>query len=439
MIGYHDEKKAYRLWDPTNRRIEISHDVTFNESIILKSPTIVNPENQEYIIKEIIGECEIDEKRQYLVKWLGYDDDDNTWEPIEQLIDTEALQIWQDRMSEANLIESTDDPMTYKEAISLPDAKLWEEAINQELKLLKNNDTWTIVPEVPVGRKPIGCRWVFKKKLNTDGSVARYKARLVAKGYSQQQGIDYDETFAPVAKFTSIRALLSIGATLNLEIHQMDVKTAFLNGDLDEEIYMMVPEGIDQSELSPRAVCKLNRSLYGLKQSPRIWNQKIDNYLSQSNFTKLQSDHSIYLRRRQEDQSLIIITIYVDDLLILANSMETMNKFKVELSNAFDMMDCGEIKYFLGIQVMHDRKTHIITIDQSHFANQIITRFNMTDAKPISTPLDLSIQLKAEGEKSTDQNLFRQIIGSIMYLMIRTRSDLAPAVSIISQFSANPM
>src|SRR6202008_3003971 len=155
--------------------------------------------------------------------------------------------------------ESADDPMTYKEAISLPDAKLWEEAINQELKSLKNNDTWTIVPEVPAGCKPIGCRWVFKKKLNTDRSGARYKARLVAKGYSQQQGIDYDETFAPVAKFISIRALLSIGATLNLEIHQMDIKTAFLNGDLDEEIYMTVPEGIDQAERVTRAGCKLNR------------------------------------------------------------------------------------------------------------------------------------------------------------------------------------
>src|ERR1700742_214337 len=210
-----------------------------------------------------------------------------------------------------------------------------------------------------------------------------------------------------MAKFTSIRALLSIGAVLNLEIHQMDVKTVFLNSDLDEEIYMMVPKGIDQSELLPRAVCKLNRSLYRLKQSPRMWNQKIDNYLSQSNFTRLQSDHSIYLRRRQDDQSLIIIAIYVDDLLILADSMEMMNKFKAELSNAFDMMNCGEIKHFLGIRVMRDRKTHTIIIDQSHFANQIIIRFNMTDAKPISTPLDPSIQLKAEGGKSADQSLFR--------------------------------
>ena len=137
--------------------------------------------------------------------------------------------------------------------------------------------------------------------------------------------------------------------------------------------------------------------------------------------------------------TLIIITIYVDNLLILANSMETMNKFKVELSNAFDMMDCGEIKYFLGIRVMCDRKTQTITIDQSHFANQIITRFNMTDAKPISTPLDLSIQLKAEGGKSADQSLFRQMIGSIMYLIIGMRPDLAAAVSIISQFLANLM
>jgi hypothetical protein len=260
MIGYHDEKKAYRLWDPIRERIEISRDVTFDESVVLDAPLTLNMADDEYIIEEIIGERDdADGNKQYLVKWMGYDDD--TWEPIDHVIDTEALINWNIQSQPHALIstqfcgDDNSDPLTYQAALSSPDAKFWQEAIDSELKSLKDNNTWVIVPK-PSDRKPIGCKWIFKKKLNPDGSVARYKARLVAKGYSQQYGIDYDETFSPVAKFPSIRILLSIGAALNLEIHHMDVKTAFLNGDLNEEIYMTVPEGID-GNISPGSACKL--------------------------------------------------------------------------------------------------------------------------------------------------------------------------------------
>lgn len=242
---------------------------------------------------------------------------------------------------------------------------------------------------VPDGRQPIGCKWVFKRKLNSDGSIERYKARLVAKGYAQQFGIDYDETYAPVAKFTSIRALIAIGASHDLEMHQMDVKTAFLNGDLNEEIYMTVPEGIDHDVTSSSAMCRLNRTLYGLKQSPRMWNQKIDQYLINQRYIRLHADHSLYIRRSQSE--LAIIALYIHDLLILADTMETMSKVKLALSNEFEMTDCGELHYFLGIQVTRDRANRRVSLDQSQLANQILKRFGMLECKPVTMPLESSI------------------------------------------------
>jgi len=447
LIGYQDDKKAYRLWDQERDKVEISHDVIFDESIILNSQsTLSNIADDEYVIKAIIGEREKDDEKEYLVKWLGYDDD--TWEPITHVIDTEALIEWNDRSKQHALlincisdISIDDDPATYQEALLRPDASLWRQAIESELKSLKDNDTWSIIPHqlIPDGRQPIGCKWVFKRKLNSDGSIARYKARLVAKGYAQQFGIDYDETYAPVAKFTSIRALIAIGASHDFEMHQMDVKTAFLNGDLNEEIYMTVPEGIDHDVTS--AVCKLNRTLYGLKQSPRMWNQRIDQYLiNQQGFIRLHADHSLYIRRSQSE--LAIIALYVDDLLILSNTIEAMSKIKSALSREFEMSDCGELHQFLGIRITRDRANRRISLDQSQLANQIMSRFGMEECNPVTTPLDPSIQLKSADKDTSqspvDQNLYRRMIGSLMYLMIGTRPDIAAAVSIISQFASNP-
>jgi len=225
----------------------------------------------------------------------------------------------------------------------------------------------------------------------------------------------------------------------------MDVKTAFLNGNLDEEIYMTIPEGVQGV---PNSACKLNRTLYGLKQSPRMWNKKIDEFLHSRGFIRLDADHSIYTRRNGH---LAIIALYVDDLILLTDSSETMSELKLELTQAFEMTDCGELHYFLGLRVQRDRARRILTLNQGHFVDQILMRFNMTDCHPVSTPLDPSVQLKRSdgggydddnnNNKETnyaDETLFRQIIGSLMFLMIGTRPDIAAAVSIISQFSTKP-
>src|SRR5271169_1952510 len=457
LIGYPETKKAYRLWNPIKECIEISRDIIFDETAVLNAPpaaTII--EEDEYTVEAIIGERHIDGVPQYLVKWLGYPGED-TWEPESHVKESAALEKWLNNRPQANATAQTDLPLTFKDAILGPEAPQWQEAINDELKSLHHNNTWSIVPRLPKGHNLIGCRWVFKHKLDPDGNILQYKARLVAKGFTQQYGIDYDETYAPVAKFPSIRTLLAIGNSLNMEIHQMDVKTAFLNGDLDEEIYMSVPDGITKNGTE---VCKLNRTLYGLKQSPRMWNKKIDEFLvAKLQFTRLNADHGTYVRKTK---SFAIIAIYVDDLLILTETLMAMTELKLELKKAFEMTDCGELHYFLGISITRDRSKRLMTLDQSHLANQVLKCHGMQDCKPISMPLNPGIKLapRIEGERGSsnsnskpmneinsdpknpempvDATAYRQIIGSLMFLMTGTRPDLAVAIGFLSQFNANP-
>ena len=211
-------------------------------------------------------------------------------------------------------ISKDDEPRTYAEAMSRPDAASWRRAaVESELDSLRRAGTWTLTP-LAAGRTAIGCKWVFKIKRRADGSIDKYKARLVAKGYSQRAGIDYDETFAPVAKFTSIRMLLALAAHYDFEVHQMDVHTAFLNGDLDVDIYMQQPEGYTSgSNGGQQLVCKLQKSLYGLKQAGRAWFEKMDKALAELGFSSLSHDSCIYLQR--SDRYVTFIALYVDDLL----------------------------------------------------------------------------------------------------------------------------
>ena len=270
----------------------------------------------------------------------------------------------------------------------------------------------------------------------------------MAKGYNQCFGVDYEETYTPVAKFTSIRSVLSIGALLDLEIHQMDIKTASLHGDLEEEIFMAIPEGVSAPD---KSVCRLRRSLYGLKQSPRCWNRKIDDFVVSLDFNRLESDHSIYVCSTPNNPDFSIVALYVDDLLILTKNPAIMSSLKGKLASRFEMSDCGEVSHFLGISMLRDRSRRTISIHQEHFASQILERFGMSECHAVATPLDPSIKLcraPSEGEiteksadaadKPADTTLFRSIVGSLMYLMVSTRPDIASAIGIISQFAADP-
>ena len=239
------------------------------------------------------------------------------------------------------------EPQTFKEAMCLENSNEWEQAAKDEIESIVKNKTWTLV-DLPPNRKPIGCRWIFKIKHNASGNVERYKARLVAKGYSQTHGIDYDETFAPVVKFSSIRILLAIAARHNLEIQQMDVKTAYLNRELEEDIDMRQPEGFIKVG-EEHKVCKLQRSLYGLKQAGRSWYKKIDAYLEELGLKRSNLDNCVYHQKKGKD--MLFIALYVDDLLIFANNPKAIDKLKEGLQQKFDMKDLGEAHYCLGIRI----------------------------------------------------------------------------------------
>jgi len=235
-----------------------------------------------------------------------------------------------------------------REAVASVDAKQWQAAAHDEMTSLIKASVFCPVPRSAA--RVVSSKWVFKVKRQSDGSIERYKARLVARGFSQKPGIDYDETFAPVAKFQSIRLLLALAAMHDLELHQMGVKTAFLYGSLEELVFMEQPEGFERGK---GMVWQLNKALYGLKQSPRAWYKELDAALKSLGFTRTISDHSIYVRNSSE--GLIIVGVYVDDLTIAAANVDTLARFKTEMSKRYEMKDLGELHFILGLQVKRDR------------------------------------------------------------------------------------
>jgi hypothetical protein len=334
----------------------------------------------------------------------------------------------------------TGEPTTLKEALSRADGPLYEQATRDEFDSIQAAGTW-VLELLPAGRTAIGCKWVFKIKRKADGSVDRYKARLVAKGFSQKEGVDYSETFAPVAKFSAIRALLSLTAHYDLELHQMDVTTAFLHGDLDHVIYMQQPEGFvvaGQEQL----VCRLRKSLYGLKQAGRAWYHKIHQALLELGFHCLHADTCIYVRER--GSLLMIVALYVDDLLLLSNSLAELTAFKLALSQRFAMKDLGEAQYILGLQIERNRAARTLSISQREYVSKLLTHTGMLDSRTAVTPLDLGAVLSKDDcpEPATPDITFvrqyQSAVGAVMYAMLGTRPDIAYAVTALSQFCSNP-
>lgn len=325
---------------------------------------------------------------------------------------------------------SSAEPSTYQQAIASPNATEWMLAMQQEIDSLHRNNTWTLVP-LPKGRKAIQSRWVFKVKTHADGSHDRFKARHVAKGYTQQHGVDFEETFAPVARFTSLRCIIAIAAAEDLELHLMDVDTAFLYGTLKEEIYVTQPIGFNDPA-KPDHVCRLNKSLYGLKQAPRVWNETLDAFLSSAGFKKCTSDPCIYIFL--SSKGIVYISVYVDDLLI-ASSASLLAWVKQLLHRRFRMKDLGEAKSILNIEVIRNRAEGTITLKQSGYIKSILSYFNMQDCKSISTPLEVNASLPqlAETPSSAKAIPFRQAVGKLIYAASATRPDIAFATSFVSR------
>jgi hypothetical protein len=258
-------------------------------------------------------------------------------------------------------------------------------AMAEEMESLHNNQTWDLV-ELPKRNRKIWCKWVFKKKKAVlENGGEKFKAHLVAKGYSQQEWVDYEKIFSPVVRHTSIRVVLALVAHYDMALEQMDVKIAFLHGDLEEQIYLEQPEGFNQPE-QEHLICKLNKSLYGLKQSPRQWYKRFDSYMIKIGYRRCEYDYCVYVRGL-DDGSFIFLLLYVDDMLITAKSIVKVNKLKVLLGKEFDMKDLGTTKKIHGMEIHKDRDAKRLWLSQASYVKKVLERFSMENAKPVSTPL----------------------------------------------------
>ena len=319
-------------------------------------------------------------------------------------------------------------PNTVSEALSKGE---WRDAMKEEMSALEKNKTWEIV-ERPKGKNIVDCKWVFTLKYKADGSLERYKARLVAKGYTQTYGVDYQETFAPVAKMNTVRILLSLAAHFNWPLLQYDVKNAFLHGDLNEEIYMNIPPGF-RSDISNK-VCKLKKALYGLKQSPRAWFGRFAKVMKDSGYKQSQGDHTLFIKHSATGVTALLV--YVDDIIVTGNDERGRHELRQRLVKEFEIKELGRLKYFLGIEVAHS--TQGIFISQQKYVTDLLVETGKIGCKPISTPMDPNHKLgEAKEEPAVDKGMYQRLIGRLIYL-VHTRPDIAYSVNVLSQFMHDP-
>jgi Reverse transcriptase (RNA-dependent DNA polymerase) len=321
------------------------------------------------------------------------------------------------------------EDITFEQAVK--DEKC-QAVMQEEMKAIEKNDTWELAT-LPKGHKPIGVKWVYKKKMNAQGEVERYKARIVAKGYKQKAGIDYEEVFAPVARIETIRLLILLAAQNKWSIFQMDVKSAFLNVMLEEEVYIEQHSGyvkVDKEHM----VLKLKKALYGLKQASRAWNTRIYAYFKEHGFVQCPYEHALYLKVQKCD--ILFVALYVDDLIFTGNNRDMIEKFKLEMTKEFEITDLGLMSYFLGLEVRQENSG--IFISQEAYAKEILKKFKMDECNPVNTPVESGMKLSRYDEgKTVDATLYRSLVESLRYLTC-TRSDIAYGVGLVSRYMEEP-
>ena len=452
MLGYPQMSRGYKIWDTQTNKMIVSRDVTFVESqktednatseVLADHVSVQGGEvkeeseqNIDQVRKDSPNEASDDDivsNDQNLASDDEFQDAVTSPAPVlrrSTRIRKPPGEWWKNKANLAHALAVQVVPTSYKQATSAENLSFWKPGIESEHASLIKCNTWKLVDYKP-GMKILPSMYVFKVKDN------KPKVRLVALGNRQVHGLDYNETYAPVVTMTTIRSVLAIVACFNLELEQMDVKTAFLNGDLYENVYMAVPEGLKSNSNSDK-VCKLQKSIYGLKQSPRQWYAKMHEFLLRLKFVSSRNDPCLYIRRLQS--SILIVALYVDDLLIAGNSLCQINNLKTELRKRFEMKDMGAARVMLGINISRDREKRKLFICQSDYVSTVLERFGMMKSNPVRTPMDKSSYDLAFIDSDSARNVpFRQAIGSIMYLMIGTRPDIAFAVSKLSQHSENP-
>ena len=444
FTGINNSTKGYRYYNPATRQIQTSRNVVFvvedppdssnSEDITVTHPTSLEGEGEKD--QPISGENP---------------KPDTVTTPSKIPIRSKSSRIAQNShpnykkmnnpasrtniaMDFAFLEEGlNDEPQSLKEAKTRLDWPKWKQAMDEEIEQLHKLGTYTST-KLPADRKAIACKWVYRLKKDSEGNIVRYKARLVAKGFSQIPGIDFDETFAPVMRLDTLRLLLALSISLNLKVHVADVVGAYLNAHLKESIYMQQIPGYEDGTAN---VLQLLRTLYGLKQSGRAWNEKLNKAFMKLGYIRLISDQCVYIRRL--DQKLSIVAVHVDDMTIFASDDDIMSEIKKEFTEFFTITDLGELKQVVGLEVAKDPQGEYIKISQKQYIKKILKRFGMEDSKPCKMPMDPNIRLmKTPEEESHAIPEYGAAIGSLIYAAIGTRPDIAYAVQSLSQFTNNP-
>ncbi|KAH9769282.1 hypothetical protein KPL71_011940 [Citrus sinensis] len=412
FLGYADGVKGYHLWDPTAHKIVISRDVIFVEDQLQKRDEDdgTTKEKSETVPVYVENNLEDSDSSDVAPEHEEQEPVDSETPEVRRSTRERRPPTWHSEyVTDINvaycLLTEDGEPSTFHEALNSSDVALWMTAMQEEIEALHKNKTWELVP-LPHGRKVIGNKWVYKIKRDGNDQVERYRARLVVKGYAQKEGIDFNEIFSPVVRLTTVKIVLAICATFDLHLEQLDVKTAFLHGELEEEIYMLQPESFVETG-KENLVCKLNKSLYGLKQAPRCWYKRFDSFIMSLGYNRLSSDHCAYYKRF-EDNDFIILLLYVDDMLVASPNKDRIQELKAQLAREFEMKDLGPANKILGIQIHRDRNNRKIWLSQKNYLKKILRRFNMQD------------------------------LGSLMFAMICTRPDIAQAVGAVSRYMANP-
>lgn len=461
LVGYPDNVKGYRLYNPKTRKITTSRDaIIIEKEYSDKAQVVVNneektSENKEEMLEKVenleeescVLESSLDANDPTYIyesssshedSYQSVQESDNESNLESTLEENEDLQVFGkrkrkpvERFGYSNLcvvdeLESCGEELSYETVINGPEKEQWEQAMREELKAFEDNQAWEFVDRREADRV-VQCKWVFRKKFESDNKV-RYRARLVAKGFTQKEGLDYTETYSPVLRYSTLRLLFALSVKLNFKITHLDVTTAFLNGYLSENVYMHAPPNLDCKE---NCILKLKRAIYGLKQSARAWNERINDCLLKSNFIRSKLEPCLYIKRCEKE--LIIIAIFVDDFFIFSNSQDMVTKIKNVLIQKFKIKDLGQLKQCLGIRIQI-HKNGSISLDQKHFVDHILNKFNMTNCNGADTPIESNLKL----EKSVEvckQYPFQQLIGSLMYLSVLTRPDISYSVSFLSQYN----
>ena len=315
------------------------------------------------------------------------------------------------------------EPRTIEEAKGRADWPMWEEAIQKELEALCKADTWDVI-ERPPGKNIVGCKWVFKVKKDSEGRIAKYKSRLIARGFTQVYGVNYTEIFTPVAKLASLRTILAMATHKDWPIEVFDFNSAFLNGELDEEIFMQLPP--DLAGFDPRQfVAKLRKAIYGLKQAGHTWYQALYQALIDLGFKRAEYDHGVFYA--QTTRGVIILTIHVDDCTITGTTQKLLDHYKILINARYTMTDLGPVSWLLRIKVNRDRKNHTIMLSQQSYIESILAHFNFMDAKPLSIPMDSNVAFLKDQCPTTPNDIakmhcipYREAIGSLMYASVGT-------------------